>query len=91
LAEPARVYVVQLTPEEAEMVRREVTGEGGWQSHQRKFQGRLGADNRISLTKYLIQKTREYATKSYGPGGWEQVLDSILNACERAGIDTESP
>ncbi|MDG6999960.1 MAG: hypothetical protein JRN15_12695 [Nitrososphaerota archaeon] len=91
MAEQVKAYVVQLTPEEAEMVRREVTGEGGWQSHQRKLQTRLSSDNKISLTKHLIQKTREYASKSHGPGGWEQVLDGVLNACERAGIHTENP
>jgi hypothetical protein len=87
LTKPVKEYTVQLTPEEAKLVRRPVVGEGGWQSLQKELQSRLKPDNKITLPKYLVQRARRYATE-YGSGGWEQrLMYGILSAVERTGID----
>lgn len=88
MAEGVKSYTAQLTPEEAEILRRPVEGEGGWQSLLRELQYRLKDDNTITLPMYTLRRTTSYA-RDYGGGGFEQALDMVLSAFKREGINKD--
>ena len=84
-------HSIELTPEEAELVRRPIKGQGGWQSLLEELQWRLKPDNTISLPVHTNERVRRYAL-DYGGVGWEQrLLDGILSALKRAGVDPDNP
>ena len=84
-------HKVQLTPGEAELVRRPLRGQGGFQSFLEDLQRRLGTDNKVTLTAAMIKKIRRYA-EDYGGGGLRQrLLEGLIAAIKRSGIDPANP
>lgn len=86
-----RKFTVQLTTEEAELLRRPIEGEGGFQSLLRDLQANLKPDNTMTIPAYRIEPINRYAHE-YGGGGFQQrLLEGVLSALRRAGVDPSSP
>lgn len=72
--------VIQLSLVHATQLRRPINGKGGWQSFLKKLQNRLADDNTIVLTAAEFQKIKNYSSRRYGPGGFEQRLEGIIQS-----------
>lgn len=73
----------QLSLVHANMLRKPVNGQGGWQDFLRKLQNKLQDDNRLVLDYSEIRKIYRY-TYTYGVGGFEQRLEGILLSIKEA-------
>ncbi len=83
-------YDIQLTADESELLRKPISGQGGFQDLLQELQSKLGSDNKITLTSSKIRKIRRYA-KDYGTGGFQgRLLDGLIEAIIRAGIDPDT-
>jgi hypothetical protein len=68
---------IEITPEIAEAITRDVRGEGGFQDLLRKLQGQLEINSMtLTLTGTDLEKIPRY--KSYEPGGYENRLEPLL-------------
>jgi hypothetical protein len=74
---------VQLTPEEVQILRRPVNGEGGFQSLLRGLQKNLDRKtNQLTVTAGQFEKIIRY-TSQYGSGGFEDRLAPVRRAFPR--------
>jgi hypothetical protein len=80
--EPIRSIKIKLTKDEADPIRRPITGGGGMQSLLRKLQKVLTKENEIELTFADIDKIRKYGL-TYGQGGFQGRLVGIAAALEK--------
>ena len=65
---------VQLTKDEADRLRRPVTGTGGFQTLLRKLQSQLSDDDVLVLTDDDAEKCARYFV-SYGQGGFQNRIE----------------
>ncbi len=74
--------VIELTPEEADKIRRPIHGQGGFQSLLQRIQNQLNEQERLILDIDDIRQIRRYQSR-YGTGGFQGRLDAILAALRR--------
>ena len=74
--EPIRTIKIKLTKDEADPIRRPITGIGGMQSLLRKLKKDLTKEDEIELTYADIDKIRKYGL-TYGQGGFQGRLVGI--------------
>jgi hypothetical protein len=80
-----RNITIQLTPKEADPLRKEVKGDGGMEDLLRRLQKKLKDDNTISLSSDDIEKVLRYSS-AYGQGGFENKLIGLAMTLRRIGI-----
>jgi hypothetical protein len=80
-----RNITIQLTPKEADPLRKEVNGRGGMEDLLRRLQKKLKGDNTISLSSDDIEKILRYGL-TYGQGGFENKLMGLAMTLRRIGI-----
>jgi hypothetical protein len=68
---------LELSQEAANLLRRPIRGEGGFQNLLRTLQAKLTDDNVLTLTPTLAGRVARYV-HSYGQGGFQGRLDPIL-------------
>lgn len=69
--------VSRLRPEELDVIRRPVGGQGGMQSFLRALVPRIDADGSLALTTEEVERVRKYAL-DYGEGGFQERYRMIL-------------
>ena len=75
---------LELGPEAVAALRREVNGEGGFQSLLRALQRQLKG-NELTLTPDLVEKIARYVDR-YGQGGFQGRLDTVLAALKQLAL-----
>jgi len=83
--EHVRNITIQLTPKEADPIRKTVKGSGGMEDLLRRLQSKLKEDNTISFSSDDIEKILRYGL-TYGQGGFENRLIGLAMTLRRIGI-----
>lgn len=73
--------IVSLTPDEANRLRRGLSGQGGFQSLINSLQNKLYGDD-LEMDLEDVERIARYV-KEYGTGGFQGRLEGIINAIQR--------
>lgn len=71
---------IELSREQAAMLRRPIHGSGGWQSLLKVLQSRLNGEE-LSLSPQEVAKILRYKSR-YGQGGFQDRLDGVISQAE---------
>ena len=74
--------VIELTPEEVELLSRPIHGQGGFQSLLRRLQSQLNDESQLVLTIDDVRRIVRYWAR-YGTGGFQGRLEAVLSALDR--------
>lgn len=77
MSEDTTLVISTLRPEELEVIRRPVEGQGGMQSFLRALLPRIKSDGSLSLSIQEAERVRKYA-EDYGEGGFQERFRMIL-------------
>jgi hypothetical protein len=77
-----QTITIRLTQEQAEPLRRKISGTGGMQTLLGTLQGKLTKGNTIILTMDEVERIRRYGM-SYGRGGFQDRLAGIARVLDR--------
>ena len=83
--QPISKVTLKLTPEEAELINKEIRGQGGMQSLLAEIKKNIQSDNTITLTPTEISRIIRY-TSNYGGGGFQSRLRGLARALRRVGV-----
>jgi hypothetical protein len=72
--------ILILNHKDLELLKRNVVGEGGWQSILREIQSQITTENQTTILRMTgpqLVRVANYLTKYGEPGGWQQRLDIL--------------